>query len=295
MGRFITGIYNYCDYWCDRCPFTRRCRNYVEGSALERLKAGLQKEEPENRDAVNQTFWNDLAERLREATIFGQLAEHVPDDEHAAEAWGLDDRDDALDREIEADMETRDRAVQAHPLTRLATDYLLRADQWLKGADADLKALAAEWLTQAGARFDKTDYEEAAREVGEMIEVVAWYHTLIAPKLARAIGNLAEPVRGGGEFARIIRESRISDANGSGKVALIAVERSIAAWLRLRELLPRQEDAILGLLVMLERMRRGIRDAIPGAEAFKRPGFDPDSTVFMDEAAPHDDSTDERE
>lgn len=25
MGRFITGIYNYCDYWCARCPFTQQC------------------------------------------------------------------------------------------------------------------------------------------------------------------------------------------------------------------------------------------------------------------------------
>ena len=60
----------------------------------------------------------------------------------------------------------------------------------------------------------------------------------------------------------------------------MAVERSIAAWVRLREILPAQEDAILDLLVRLDRLRRGIRSAIPGAETFQRPGFDTDKNIF---------------
>lgn len=27
--RFIPGIYNYCDRWCERCPFTMRCMLYA--------------------------------------------------------------------------------------------------------------------------------------------------------------------------------------------------------------------------------------------------------------------------
>jgi hypothetical protein len=57
-------------------------------------------------------------------------------------------------------------------------------------------------------------------------------------------------------------------------VTLVAIERSIAAWLRLRDILPSHESAILNMLAMLDRMRRGIRAALPGAEAFRRPGFD---------------------
>jgi hypothetical protein len=26
--RNISGIYNYCDRWCERCPFTLRCATY---------------------------------------------------------------------------------------------------------------------------------------------------------------------------------------------------------------------------------------------------------------------------
>jgi len=43
------------------------------------------------------------------------------------------------------------------------------------------------------------------------------------------------------------------------------------------------ELTILALLVLLGRLQRGIQTAIPGAEAFKRPGFDPGSTCFADD------------
>ena len=67
---------------------------------------------------------------------------------------------------------------------------------------------------------------------------------------------------------------RLEDAHGSGKVTLVAIERSIGAWLHLRDVLPRHESEILRLLALLERMRRGLMTALPGAISFKRPGFD---------------------
>ena len=29
---FILGVYNYCDRWCERCPFTGRCRVFADGA-----------------------------------------------------------------------------------------------------------------------------------------------------------------------------------------------------------------------------------------------------------------------
>ncbi|MDY6953748.1 MAG: hypothetical protein SWE60_19750 [Thermodesulfobacteriota bacterium] len=26
--QFISGIHNYCDRWCERCPLTSRCMNF---------------------------------------------------------------------------------------------------------------------------------------------------------------------------------------------------------------------------------------------------------------------------
>ena len=62
MRSFIVGIYNACDYWCDRCAFTRRCRNFAMGE--EEAKA-------ERRGArsgeKNQALWDSVDAVLADA------------------------------------------------------------------------------------------------------------------------------------------------------------------------------------------------------------------------------------
>ena len=260
--RFISGIFNTCDYWCERCAFTQRCRNFAMGREFERE---AQDEEPD-KDATNAAFWNRLADQLREKTICG-----------AAEDWTADEAVDVYetpDPAWEARQAAQQAAVRQHPLVRMAHDYMDRADIWLKTADADLKVVAQGLLEAAGNQFAQDDYEEEAREIGEMIEVVAWYHTLIAPKLTRAVHGLMECDEADDEMSEVLAASRNQDANGTGKVVLIAIERSIAAWVQLRTILPQREDEILAMLALLSRLQRGIHAALPGAQAFRRPGFD---------------------
>jgi hypothetical protein len=51
--RFIAGIHNYCDRWCERCPFTARCSVY----AVEQQSAARK---PEGQDITNAAFWEHL-------------------------------------------------------------------------------------------------------------------------------------------------------------------------------------------------------------------------------------------
>lgn len=46
---FISGIYNYCDRWCERCAFTARCMNF----AMARQSA----DDPAANDINNEKFW----------------------------------------------------------------------------------------------------------------------------------------------------------------------------------------------------------------------------------------------
>ncbi len=64
------------------------------------------------------------------------------------------------------------------------------------------------------------------------------------------------------------------DSDGSAKVALIAMDRSIAAWGELHRHFPDAEDDILDLLAHLDRLRRHAEQEFPAARAFVRPGFD---------------------
>lgn len=272
--RFITGIYNYCDYWCERCAFTKRCRNFVSGRAERRSRPGNVEPLPDA-DATNAAFWDELAERLRETAIFGkQEAFDEPQDDVVA--------DDGPGDTWLAREEAPRKEQKCHPLAILSRDYMMRVHEWLKTADGDLKAVARRLLEDAGNRFAADGIEEEARDIGEMIEVVAWYHTLISAKLGRAVHGLLERDDVEGEFTEIIAQSRNSDANGSGKVALVAIERSIAAWLKLRDIMPSQEDTILAMLSMLDRMRRRIHIDLLDSVTFRRPGFDGEDVGLFD-------------
>ena len=53
---FIPGIYNYCDRWCERCPFTLRCMVYtMEKEAFP---------DQQSRDINNKEFWQKIQQSL---------------------------------------------------------------------------------------------------------------------------------------------------------------------------------------------------------------------------------------
>jgi hypothetical protein len=51
--KFISGIYNYCDRWCERCSLSDRCLIH----AMERTEEAS---DPAGRDLDNQKFWDKL-------------------------------------------------------------------------------------------------------------------------------------------------------------------------------------------------------------------------------------------
>ena len=66
----------------------------------------------------------------------------------------------------------------------------------------------------------------------------------------------------------------IRDSNGSAKVALIAVDRSLLAWQKLLQYLPHAEDEIISLLALLQKIRDIGEETFPMARKFKRKGLD---------------------
>src|SRR6266700_2885733 len=58
---FISGIYNYCDRWCERCPLTARCMVYASEKADE------DNDDPEVHDINSAKFWSRLESMFREA------------------------------------------------------------------------------------------------------------------------------------------------------------------------------------------------------------------------------------
>ena len=57
-------------------------------------------------------------------------------------------------------------------------------------------------------------------------------------------------------------------------MALIGIDRSIAAWRMMQLSLPDRVESIVPLILQLERLRQRLEKSFPQARDFVRPGFD---------------------
>jgi hypothetical protein len=69
-------------------------------------------------------------------------------------------------------------------------------------------------------------------------------------------------------------ESYMKDSDGSAKVALVGIDRSINAWHVIQLCLPEKAGGVIPLIVRLEQLRQHTEREFPYARDFVRPGFD---------------------
>ena len=227
----ISGIYNYCDRWCERCPLTSRCLVYATEQE--------DNDSFENHDLRNEVFWQKLS------AVFQETREMIV--EWANEA-GFD-----LNGHADDDYTRHPRKKQLvdnHPLTKAGKKYANAASDWFRELDQTIDS-------------DNSERLEDAREV------IQWYQYQIAVKTMRALSGRKEEFEEAAELADLPR-----DSDGSAKVALIGIDRSIAAWRLMQLSLPERAGSVVPLILQLERLRQRLERAFPEARSFIRPGFD---------------------
>jgi len=179
--------------------------------------------------------------RSPEATD-GEREWHIPDfdnqlptDEEMAEFSRLED--------------ARRKRIEATPLSRMAWAFTRRSHQWIR-------------------RRQELDHHTDPI-VREAFQIACWDSSLITVKLHRAMD-------GHDRFERHEEESddgRIqNDWNGSAKVAILSIRRSLDAWTALANALG--DAAAASLADALGHLHRAVIDQFPDAMKFVRPGFD---------------------
>lgn len=108
-------------------------------------------------------------------------------------------------------------------------------------------------------------FPEEKKEYHDALEVIFYYLIFISVKLERAVRSASEAIE---------NEYMKDDSDGSAKVALIAIDRSIAAWGIIMKERPEYEDAILQFLIKLSKIRSEAENRFPDARSFIRPGLD---------------------
>ena len=245
----IPGIYNYCDRWCERCAFTSRCMNFAMSSKYT--------DDPEASDITNEKFWQNLSE------IFQTTREML---EESAEELGIDL--DAIDFEENSREEgIKNKIVKNHECCRAAKAYYKMVDQFFESEYKPSLHVVDESNARQAPELQKIDNLDGPASLDEMVEIIYWYHHFIYVKLMRSVrgilGNASE-----------MWEDFPKDSDGSAKVALIAIDRSMAAWGQMHRYFPGHQDQILSIIMHLDRLRRRVEKIFPEARNFIRPGLD---------------------
>ena len=235
----VSRIHHYCDRWCDRCNARPRCLSYQ----LEQMRQAVQGWAQS--DPVHQSSWEQLTR-----VISGKLQRQEDEVKlsHNDAARFVEERDTPWHISSEAVA----LLAGARQYRQQARELLLRLPTTLEVAWPAPPSLThhAPWA-----------------EVRDALEVVDWFVFFIEAKLQRAATSRSEEI---GQALTL----QASDAAGSAKIALIAIDRSVAAWDTLRRNCACEADAILDLLAQLERLRAEVDRAFPHAQRFRRPGFD---------------------
>lgn len=192
----------------------------------------------EEKGLENEKFWEKMS------MIFEVTAELLME---KAEELGID-----LSKAETVDDDGFKKAEKSE-LVLAAKDYGLAVNKWLN--------LIADHLTLVAVNDALTDPDNSD-ELSEATEVIRWYSLFIPAKISRAMSQTNEDP----DFQ--------FDMNGSAKIALIALERTIAAFAILYDKLPGREDEILAFLSNLSKIKKEVERKFPEAMNFIRPGFD---------------------
>lgn len=241
----ISGIYNYCDRWCERCPFSSRCLVYLTEKEDEDA-------DPATRDITNAAFWNKLA------SIFQQTQEMIT---AWAEEQGVDLSPEAI-AEASAQNDFERKEAEDHPLSKEAEDYAAGVQEWF-----DKASIEPELISDTGPDLEKEDTNDEF----DAAEVISWYQFFITAKIRRGLMSRVHEE----EYEKVLEEDTSwRDSDGSIKVALIAIDRSISAWKLMADVRGETEDSIRQFILQLEKLRISTEREFPNARDFVRPGFD---------------------
>lgn len=244
----ISGIYNYCDGWCERCSFTSNCLNY------KMMEEGVPELDTSDNEAS--IAMDNLDEMFQLSMVLLK---------QAAEDLGMEmpENTDNLDLEEE---EKKDDLIFKGQIMNQADKYSELVDSWFSEFES-LLYIGSYSLKELMDYKEEEEMNEREKAVFNSYEIIRWYQFIIPSKLFRSLRSKANTEETGNEFYE-------HDSIASGKVALLSIDSSIDAWTNFMQEFPESEDRMLPLLLMLSSLRTVVEKVFPESRNFIRPGFD---------------------
>lgn len=246
---FIPGIYNYCDRWCEKCDQKLHCMSFVMGKRIEE-KGGFHFDEEVSQE---ENVWARLKD------VFESTYEVLHE---VAKERGIDVEDIYASENIDREFWGEDFENIEMKGNR---DNLMVEDSDIVRICLIYEDLSDKCLEKVYEILDERLGEDKGQKVDEALETVNWYQDLMQSKMRRALHGYYHVDSG--------REEK-EDYNGSAKVALIAIDRSVDSWKVLLNHCSEMKREILQLQVVLAQLKKDILFQFPEAEKFRRPGFE---------------------
>ncbi|RJP63260.1 MAG: hypothetical protein C4539_16945 [Ignavibacteriales bacterium] len=246
----IPGVFNYCDRWCERCPLTSRCLTFIT------LNDCLNKNE--SKDNQNRKFWEKLNELYD--TTYNMMDKFIPDDEEDL----FPEPDDEEKAEIMKQQEDIDNKVEENECNILSQKYSNQVMNWFEKNEKLLNEKENALKNERTDLPSKNPYLEAF-DLKDAADIILYYGFFISAKVNRALHGLFDECEE--EF-----DDMPKDSDGSAKIGLIAIDRSIAAWGEIYYRFPEQE--VIEFVLLLDKLKRLLELSFPNAKNFIRPGFD---------------------
>ena len=246
--KYIPGIYNYCDRWCERCPFTSRCLNCT---LVKEQFGDLGKI-----DELNEAFWGKFSEMLHSTlTMIKEMAKEQGID--------LDSMD--MEKNHNNDDPKTENSLE-YLISHTSKSYAKSVDQWFNSNEYLFLGKEAE-VNRIRIISSQRNPIQEVRAINDATEILRWYQWQIHVKLQRAVHSAT--TEESLEFEELPK-----DSDGSAKVALVGIDRSMSAWKVLLTAFPRQAGSIMSLIKILGHIKKGLETQFPNARDFIRPGFD---------------------
>ena len=254
---FIPSIFNYCDRWCERCEFVDRCR--VGFEELDAEEGGFkQRTMDEAMKEVGENFKKTIA------MLHDMAKQHGIDLNDAL-------KDSPENREHERAFTEKKQKAREHPLSKTTMDYSVGLHKWLRKNGGVFKSSVEAMAEKARLGIDPEKQLHNAQQLSEALELLERYSLPVASKSDRAIMGRGDGVD---EYEEELGGADQTDWNGSAKVAIMLVERSLAAWEIVFDLVPSVVDDLLPTVSKLKKAHARLEKEFPNAQKFVRPGFD---------------------
>lgn len=260
MHENISGIYNYCDRWCERCSYTNKCLLFKQEAERE-IKHILKDEN----ESDSEHYSKLLADEMEDAEkVFGPKSdpenfldsleddEDFDFDEEEDEDEG-DDFEEFLDENEPGD----DKKKEFNPLIHLA-------EEMFKELEAYYDVVKKHFQKEV-EKYDLTN------PLIKNLQILSWYIPQISVKIRMCFWGKKQLEKAKGKTSREIEEEML---NVTSRIVYLGIEKSLTALneiLSQRKELETETRLFLSTIKMIKKM---FLEEFPKGQTYKRPYFD---------------------